>query len=99
MEQLRSEAYFLDWPVAQYSFRLLAHCHVRFCPELQMRLLKLSVRIGDSKLIEDSNQIIRKLEHHTQDKNIAGSLSIYHQITRKAAPFQWMGHSLRASCQ
>ena len=98
MEQLRSEAYFLDWPVAQYSFRLLAHCHVRFCPELQMRLLKLSVRIGDSKLVEDSDKIIRNLEQHDQEPNIAGSLSIYHRLTQGGAS-SVEGHSLHASCQ
>ena len=89
VEQLRSEAYFLDWPVVQYSFRLLAHCHFRFCPELQKWLLKLFVRIGDSKLIEDSNKIIRNLEQHDQEPNIAGSLSIYHRLTRKEVPLQW----------
>ena len=45
VEHLRSEAYFLDWPVVQYSFRLLAHHHFHFGPEVQTWLLKLFVRI------------------------------------------------------
>ena len=55
VEKLRAEAYFLDWPIVQYTFRLLAHHHFHFTAEVWNWLLKLFVRIGDSKLIEDSN--------------------------------------------
>ena len=91
VEKLRAEAYFLDWPIVQYSFRLLAHHHFRFTAEVRNWLLKLFVRIGDSKLIEDSNKLIRSLEQHDQEANIASSLSIYHRLTREEVPLQWRG--------
>ena len=52
VQQLRSEAYVLDWPIVQYSFRLLAQNHLHVISEVQNWLLKQFVRIGDSKLIE-----------------------------------------------
>ena len=53
--------------------------------------MKQFVRIGDSKLIEDSNKIVRNLEQHDQDSNVAGSLSIYQRLTCKEVPLQWRG--------
>ena len=91
LKELREKAYFLDWPINQYGFRLLAHHEFRAVPQVQNWFEREFVRIGDSKLIEESNKIARSVEQHDQDPQHAPGLRIYHALTRQETLLSWRG--------
>ena len=90
LHELRKQAYFLDWPVVQYGFRLLAHHHFQGTPPVLEWFRRQFVRLGDSKLIEDTNKIGRRLEQRHQEHKVSPSLTLYHALTRTAyTPLHW----------
>ena len=89
--ELRRAAYFLDWPVNQYGFRLLAHHDFQSVAEVQAWFENEFIRLGDSKVVEESIKIGRRAEQHAQEQQAANGMCIYHQLTREKTPLTWRG--------
>lgn len=83
---LRKEADFVDWPINQLGFRLLAHHNFELRDEVIRHFRRQFIRMGDSKFIEESGKMIRQVESRTQDPKIAGPLSAYHKFTLPTNP-------------
>ena len=68
----------------QLKFRLLAHINfdVRALAGtgLGAYFLRFFTRIGDSKVIEDSNKIARKAEQKDKENMVTAARTVYHQI-------------------
>ena len=84
--ELRREAYFMDWPINQLGFRLLAQYHFQRTGEVKQHFRREFVRVGDTASIEKTMKICRKVESRDQDPNKADPLPLYHQMTLPKTP-------------
>ena len=66
--KLRENLYWMDWPVCQVSFRMLAQCNFQRIPEILRFLKRLFTRLGDTKVTEETNKILRRMEQKEQDQ-------------------------------
>lgn len=68
----------------QLKFRFLAHINFDMRAlagtGLGAYFLRFFTRIGDSKVIEDSNKIARKAEQKDQDNMVTSARTVLHQI-------------------
>ena len=64
MAELRKQVYWMDWPICQLSFRLMAQCHWEPVDRILKFIRRLFVRIGDTKGIEETHKIIRATTRH-----------------------------------
>ena len=77
---LREQVYWMDWPVCQLPFRLLGQCHFRRHPEITKYFRRQFVRMGDSKVVEETHKIVRRIEEKEQDGHVAAAKRIYHAL-------------------
>ena len=80
MFKLRQEVYWLSWPVNQLFFRLLAHTNFQLDEQILHLLRQFFTRLGDSKVIEDSNKIARRVEQRDQERRSTKINRILHHI-------------------
>ena len=66
--KLRENLYWMDWPVCQVSFRMLAQCNFQRIPEILRFLKRLFTRLGDTKVTEETNNTLRRMEQKEQDQ-------------------------------
>ena len=79
MYGLREKLFWMEWPCVQLIFRLLAHHGFRPVPEALSFLHRFFHRIGDTKIIEDTNKKARSVEQGGCNR-VAKTLSVAHEI-------------------
>ena len=79
MYQLRQQLFWMDYPAVQFLFRLLAHHNWEARPEILSLLYNFFHRIGDTKIIEDSNKKARSVEQTGSNRD-AKTLTVAHQL-------------------
>ena len=91
LRELRREVFWQSEPLNQAKFRLLAHFDFRRHPVVLKHLRRLFRRIGDSKLVEETNKFVRGTEELGQAQDVANQMRMYHQMTLSKTPLAHRG--------
>ena len=100
---LRENLYWMDWPVCQLPFRMLAQCNFLRTPEIVRFLMRFWTRLGDTKVTEETNKILRRMEQKDQDQKESTEMRMFHALighdavtahgtanhTMKRTPLEW----------
>ena len=78
--QLRQHLYWMQWPTTQLLCRLLAHHDFHVTGGVEELLRSFFHRLGDTKLIEDSNKKARAVEQHAGGNRACKTLNVFHEI-------------------
>ena len=85
-QELRAQIYWLDWPVAQWLMRLLAHFHFQRHPILESIVRSLCTRMGDTKMIGEMFKHIRGAEVKQQDPKVLDVMALYQKAITNPTP-------------
>ena len=88
---LRSEVYWLSWPINQWLLRVLAHFHFLQHPTWVSLFRTLYRRIGDSKCIEETHRIGRATEKRGQQPDVMDLTSLFARLTGNGTPLHHRG--------
>ena len=77
---LREEIYWLDWPIAQWLLRLMAHFSWLPHAVILQFLLKFFLRLADTLCVEESHRVGRGMEQHEQQPDALNLLSFFSRL-------------------
>ena len=89
--------YWLSWPACQVKFRILAHSDFGLTEPVRHWLTQAYSRIGDTKVVEDSNKVARRAEAQAGDHHIIKTANVFHQIRFEGSALQQS--NLQDACQ
>ena len=82
--RLRQEAYWQDWPLVQYVFRLLAHYHFHPHPEVVREIQRLYDKIGDSRSVEEGHKLAKDRVRRDRARDDVCAPRVFQQLWRNS---------------